>query len=252
MNLFYGNLYSNFQGFCLKQMRFGLIVPSSNVVMEAEFWKMAWGWATVHTARMRLKDITVQDLEKMEKHGLEAAIHLADANVDIIGYGCTSGSLFKGKDHPGEMVGSIEEETGVPAVATSSAVIEALDALGIKKICVATPYIDEINGLERRFLEQNGKEVLRIKGLGIVRNREVGGKEPGAAYELAKEVFVPEAQGIFISCTNFRTLEVIDCLEKELKVPVLSSNTATFWAMMKKAGIKKRLEGSGKIFSEMT
>lgn len=229
-------------------MRFGLIVPSSNVVMEAEFWRIAWGWATIHTARMRLKDITLQALEEMEKHRLEAANCLADANVDIIGYGCTSGSLFKGKGHPGEIEENIEKETGVPAVATSSAVIKALDALGIKKICVATPYIDEINGLERRFLEQNGKEVLRIKGLGIIRNREVGGMEPSAAYELAREVFVPEAQGIFISCTNFRTLEVTGRLEEELKVPVLSSNTATFWAMMKKAGVKKRLEGYGKIF----
>ena len=229
-------------------MRFGLIVPSSNVVMEAEFWRMAWGWATAHTARMRLEDITLQALEKMEKHCLEAANRLADAGIDIIGYGCTSGSLFKGKDHPGEIERDIEKETGIPAVATSSAVIQALDALGIKKICVATPYIDEINGLERRFLEQNGKEVLRIKGLGIVRNREVGSREPSAAYELAKEVFVPEAQGIFISCTNFRTLEVIGRLEEELKVPVISSNTATFWAMMKKAGIEKRLEGFGRVF----
>ncbi len=80
-------------------MRFGLIVPSSNVVMEAEFRRMVWGWATVHTARMRLEDITVQDLKEMEKHGSEAANSLADAGVDIIGYGCTSGSLLRGKDH---------------------------------------------------------------------------------------------------------------------------------------------------------
>lgn len=232
-------------------MRFGLIVPSSNVVMEAEFWRMAWGWATVHTARMRLEDIAVQDLEEMEKHGLEAAIRLADAGVDIIGYGCTSGSFFRGKDHPGEIEENIEKETGIPAVAASSAVIELLDVLKIKKICVATPYIDEINSLERKFLEQNGKKVLRIKGLGIVRNREVGSKEPGAAYELAKEVLVPETQGIFISCTNFRAIEVIGRLEEELKVPVISSNTATFWAMMKKAGVEKRLEGYGRLLSSM-
>jgi len=248
----YGNLYSNFKGCECVQMKFGLIVPSSNVVMEAEYWKMAWGWATIHTARMRLEDITVKALEEMEKHLLDAANRLADAGVDIIGYGCTSGSLFKGRDHPGEIEQNIENETGIPAVATSNAVIEVLDALEIEKICVATPYIEEINGLERKFLEQNGKEVLRIKGLGIVRNREVGNKEPSAAYELAKEVIVPETQGIFISCTNFRTLEVINRLEEELKVPVISSNTATFWAMMKKAGVKKRLEGYGKIFSEMT
>jgi maleate isomerase len=60
---------------------------------------------------------------------------------------------------------------------------------------------------------------------------------------------VPEAQGIFISCTNFRTIEVIGRLEEELKVTVLSSDTATFWAMMKKAGVKRRLEGFGRLLS---
>lgn len=232
-------------------MKFGLIVPSSNVVMEEEFWRMAWGWATVHTARMRLEDITVQGLEEMEKHWLEAANRLADAGVDIIGYGCTSGSLLRGKDHPREIEEKIEEANGIPSVATSSAVVKALDALQVRKICVATPYVDEINELEQRFLEQNGKEVLRIKGLGIVKNREVGSMEPSVAYDLAKEVFVPETQGVFISCTNFKTIEVLGRLEDELKVPVVSSNTATFWAMMQKAGIKKRLEGFGKILLEV-
>lgn len=229
-------------------MKFGVIIPSSNEMMEPEFWRMAWGWATVHTARMRLEDITVRDLKDMEKHRLEAANRLVDAGVDIIGYGCTSGSLLRGKDHPGEIERDIEKETAIPSVATSGAVVKALNALQARKVCVATPYIDEINALEQRFLEQNGKEVLQIKGLGIVRNREVGSKEPGVACDLAKEVFVPEAQAIFISCTNFKTLEVIARLEEELKVPVVSSNTATFWAMMKKAGVKKRLEGYGKIF----
>jgi maleate isomerase len=62
---------------------------------------------------------------------------------------------------------------------------------------------------------------------------------------------VPEAQGIFISCTNFRTIEAIGRLEEEFKMPVISSSTATFWAMMKKAGVKKRLEGYGKLLLEI-
>ena len=114
-------------------------------------------------------------------------------------------------------------------------------------MCVATPYVDEINELERRFLEQNGIEVLKIKGLGIVRNTEVGMKDPSVAYELAKEVYVPETHGLFISCTNFRTLEIIDKLERELGVPVISSNTATFWAMIRETGIRKRIEGYGRL-----
>ena len=205
------------------------------------------GWATVHTTRMRLEKITVDELEEMEEQMLEAATRLADAEVNVIGYGCTSGSLLKGKNHGGEIERKITEKTGIPAVATARAVIEALIELRIKNLCVATPYIEEINELEKCFLEQNEIDVLRIKGLGIAQNRDVGSKDPRIAYELAKEVYLPEAQGIFISCTNFRTIEVIDKLEKELGVPVISSNTATLWAMMKRAGAKSKLEGYGRL-----
>ncbi|RLG49755.1 MAG: maleate cis-trans isomerase [Thermoproteota archaeon] len=228
-------------------MRLGLIVPSSNTTMEAEFWRIALGWATVHTARMRLKRITVDELEEMEQQMLEAALRLADANVDVIGYGCTSGSLFRGKDHDVEIERKIKERTGIPAITTARAVIKALKKLQVERVCVATPYTKEINDLEKSFIEENGIKVLRIKGLGMVDNIEVGRMDPGSAYKLAKEVCVSGTHGIFISCTNFRTIEVIASLERELRVPVISSNTATFWYMMRKIGVKKKLEGLGSL-----
>jgi maleate isomerase len=228
-------------------MRLGLIIPSSNTTMEAEFWRMASGWAKMHTARMRLEKITVGELEQMEEQMLAAAVRLADAKVNVIGYGCTSGSLLKGKDHGRKIEREITEKTGIPSVATAKAVIEALGELGIRKLCVATPYVEEINELEKSFLEQNKVDVLNIKGLGLTQNKEVGNKDPSVAYELAREVYLPEAQGIFISCTNFRTIEVVDRLEKELDVPIVSSNAATLWAMMNKAGTKKKLSGYGTL-----
>jgi len=228
-------------------MKFGLIIPSSNTTMDAEFWRVTSGWATVHTARMRLRKITVDDLEEMEGMTIEASMLLADAKVDVIGYGCTSGSFFKGRDHDREIKEKITEITGIPAVTTAKAVVEALDELHLSKVCVVTPYTEEINRLEKKFLEQNEIKVLKMKGLNIIDNQEVGSKDPSAAYELAKEVFIPETQGIFVSCTNFRTIEVIERLEKELKVPVISSNTATFWAMMKKADSERKIKGYGTL-----
>ena len=229
--------------------RFGLIIPSSNTSMESEFWRMTSGWATIHAERLRFQKITVDELEAMEAQLSEGASRLADAEVNVIGYGCTSGSLFKGKDHDREIEDKITAETGIPAVATARAVIEAMESLNISRVCVATPYTDEISELEKSFLEQNKIEVLKIVGLGIEENLEVGRKAPDVAYELAKKAFVPEAPGIFISCTNFRTIEIIDSLEKELDIPVVSSNTATLWAMMKKAGIKRELESCGRLLS---
>jgi len=208
---------------------------------------MASGWATIHASRMSLQKVIVDELEEMEKQLSEAALRLAEAEVDVIGYGCTSGSLVKGKSHGRAIEKRITTETGIPAVAAAAAVIDAIQYLNITRISIAAPYSEEIFELERGFFEQNGIEVAKIAGLGIIQNLEIGRKNPETAYNLAKRVFVHDAHGIFISCTNFRTIEVIDRLEKELGIPVLSSNTATFWAMMKKAGIRKRLEGYGAV-----
>jgi maleate isomerase len=239
----------------MKSYKLGIVVPSTNTTMETEFWRMVSGWGTVHTARIRLEDITINSLERMEEQTIEAALRLSDADVDVIGYGCTSGSLFRGRDHHIEIEEKIQKETGTPSVATAGAVLDALEWLDLIKISVATPYTNEINVLIRSFLEQHHRAVLVIKGLNIVDNREVSLFEPEMAYDLAKEihrlgkeVHKQDAEGLFISCTNFRTIEILGQLEEELGVPVISSNTATIWAMMRKLGIEKRLEGLGSLF----
>ncbi|RLG02265.1 MAG: maleate cis-trans isomerase, partial [Thaumarchaeota archaeon] len=86
---------------------------------------------------MRLRRVTPSELEAMERQVLEAASRLADADVDVIGYGCTTGSLFRGVGHDREIVSKIEEETGIKAVATAGAVVDALRALNVNRVCVA-------------------------------------------------------------------------------------------------------------------
>ena len=240
----------------MKFAKLGLIVPSSNTTMESEFWRIVSDWATAHTARIKLHDITIFELERMEDQTTEAALQLSDASVDIIGYGCTSGSIVRGGDHFREIEEKITSETGIPSVATSGAVLDALDRLGLTRLSVATPYTEEVNALVQIFLEQHNKAVLAIKGLNIVDNREVSLNEPQLAFDLAKDVYdlakdtdKTDTEGVFISCTNFRTIEIIGRLEKELGVPVISSNTATLWAMMSKLNIDRRLKGLGSLFS---
>lgn len=107
-----------------------------------------------------------------------------------------------------------------------------------------------MNEREKEFLEANGIEVLRIKGLGIVKNTEIGRQEPWVAYKLALEVYTPEADGLFISCTNFRTIEIIDKLEVELGVPVVTSNQATMWYALKTMKVKEKYDMYGTLLKE--
>jgi len=228
-------------------IKLGLIIPSSNTTMEMEFNKMKNENMTIHTARMRLKKVTAESLIEMEREAIIEALKLADAKVDIIAYGCTTGSLVKGAEHATEIEEMIREVTGTPAVATANSVLRALEKLNVSRIAVATPYTEELNNLEKKFLEENGIEVVNIIGLGITDNTIIGSLKPEKAYKLALKVDKPSAEAIFISCTNFRTIEIIDKLEEKLNKPVISSNTATFWDMLRKIGYRGRINKYGKL-----
>ncbi len=227
--------------------RIGLILPSSNTTMEPEFNRIMSAYATVHSTRIRLREVTASQLETMERETEHAAGQLSDANVDVICYGCTSGSLFRGLGHDKEIVRRIEKEAQVPAVATAGAVVEGLKALEVRRVSVATPYTEEIELLEDRFLRDNDFEVVSINSLGLAKNLDIGAQDPDIAYALAKKVCKGDSEGVFISCTNFRTVEIVGKLEAELGKAVVSSNTATAWKALRLLGIRDSLLGYGRL-----
>jgi maleate isomerase len=219
--------------------------------MEPEFSKMMPEGVSVHTARLRLVRVDVESLKKMAEKSVEVAEDLATAEVDLIVYGCTTGSLLEGSKWEEELRLRIEKATGISVITTAQAVVKSLKALGARKVSVATPYIEELNEREKKFLEENGFKVIRIKGLGIVKNTEIGRQPPWVAYKLALEVARnTDADALFISCTNFRTLEVINYLEETLQIPVISSNTSTAWLALRTLGIRDSIN-YGRLLREI-
>lgn len=212
--------------------RLGLIVPSSNTVNEPEFEAQLPEGISLHTARLPLDDVTAESLAAMAGNTENCADLLASADVDVIAYGCTTGSLVKGPGYDESIESRITEQTGIPAVATAAAIKRAFDELGISKLVIATPYIDELNTRERSFLESAGYDVLAIDGIGHKDNLEIGREYPQTAYQMVRDLDTEEADGIFISCTNFRTFEIIEPLESDTGKPVVTSNQATLWNVL--------------------
>ncbi len=236
--------------------KIGVIIPSSNTTVEREFSRVIKEpEITIHSSRITLREVTLKGLEEMEKETERAAMELSTINPDIIAYACTTGSLFKGPNHHVEIKERIERLTKVRAVATAGAVIDALKRLGVNKVLVVTPYIDELNVKEREFLESHGFKVVNIRGLGIVDNTVIGSLDPRTAYEAALSAynqFGSDFDALFISCTNWRTFEVISAIERRINKPVVSSNSATLWSVLKELGIRVKLNYDlGMLFSDV-
>ena len=102
--------------------RIGLIVPSTNTTCEADFQMVAPPYVTIHGQRMWITNDAAGEagMERMNAEIESGARYLATAKVDLIAYGCTTGSFYKGPGWDVEMLTVLEREGGVPAVATES------------------------------------------------------------------------------------------------------------------------------------
>ncbi|MFB6170629.1 MAG: maleate cis-trans isomerase [Haloarculaceae archaeon] len=228
--------------------RLGLIVPSSNTTNEPEFQGVLPDGVSLHTARMRLEDATADELETMGDRADRCADLLATADVDVVAYGCTTGSLVKGPGYDEDLESRLGERAGVPVVATAASVKRAFDHLGVDRVAIATPYVDDLNEKEADFLESAGYEVLGIEGLGIEPNTGIGAQHPETTYQRARAVDHPEADAVFVSCTNYRTFEAIEPLEADLGKPVVTSNQATLWDALRRLGVDVSAVGLGRLF----
>ncbi|MCZ7663215.1 MAG: maleate cis-trans isomerase [Thermoleophilia bacterium] len=231
--------------------RIGLILPSLNVTMEPEFYRMIPEGISVHTTRVLLEEGRPDKLEKMADDSAAAARLLATCDVDGIMYGCTSGSLIKGVGWDLEIVKMIEDATGIPTSTTSTGVIEAFRELGVTKVAVATPYIQPVNDLEKEFFEGHGVKVVNIEGLGYTKGGDLHSVPRGTAYSFGKKVDRPEAECVFVSCTDFHAIHELDALERDTGKPAMCSNTASLWAIFKKLGIREPIEGYGEILHRL-
>jgi maleate isomerase len=173
------------------------------------------------------------------------------AEVDAIAYACTSGSFIGGPGYDQELLARITAEArGVPSVGTSPAMVEALRAVGIRRVSVVTPYTDEINEGLTAFLTAHGFNVLSMAGQQIVPNVEIGAQTPATILAFAKANLDPAADGLFLSCTNWRAMEVAEQLEREIGKPVVTSNQATLWAALRVLNVATWVDGYGRLLRE--
>lgn len=223
--------------------RIGLIVPPTNTVNEAEWSRLLPEGATAHSHRMALHSDTQSPAGQAAlKDDLEAAIAmLAPMRPDVVAYACTAGSMLV----PSATLGAeMSARTGVPVVTTADSIVRALHHLGAARISIVTPYTDAMNAHEVAFLAAHGIETQAIRGLGLGANGPadfplIAQTPLDRIRDLARETFVAGSEALLITCTDFPSLPLIDALEAEFGVPVLSSNTATLWACLGAGGLEK-------------
>lgn len=242
--------------------RIGQIVPSSNTTMETEIPAMLRAREgieperfTFHSSRMRMQEVTKEELEAMDRDSDRCALELSDARVDVMGYACLVAIMSMGKGYHRESETrlhkvSAKNKAPTPVVTSAGALIHGLKTLGAKRISIVTPYMKPLTKLVVDYIEHEGVEVLDSISLEIANNLEVGARDPMAPAEIAKDLNTKGADAIVISaCVQMPSLGSVQVVEDRTGIPTLSASVSTTFQMLQRLNLKTVVPNAGALLS---
>lgn len=215
--------------------RIGLIVPSSDTVIESDFYRNLSENVTLHTARMYMESITVEGEKKMLKEEVEgAAKRIGSVKPEVVIFGCTSASALYGIEGEKKLVRRIEKITNCPCITVTAAAIQEIKRRKITKLMLLTPYVKEIYERLRDTFVEASVPVVYVAGMGYDSDFDIGNIEPEEIKKFTlSHLKMKNVDGVFLSCTTLRAMEVAKELEKETKVIVVTSNSAALNAVLR-------------------
>lgn len=243
--------------------RVGQIVPSSNTTMETEIPAMLRAREAVeperftfHSSRMRMQEVTKEQLAAMDGDSDRCALELSDAPVDILGYACLVAimSMGHGYHHESERrLRGVAAANGrdMPVVTSAGALVDGLHALGAKRVSIVTPYMKPLTAMVKDYIEAEGIQVLDAISLEIQNNIKVGSRDPMALLEVFANLKVKGADAVVISaCVQMPSLEAIPAVEaRSGGRPVVSAAVCTTYQMLKQLGLKTVVPNAGALLS---
>jgi len=225
--------------------RIGVLLPPGNVTVEREFARFLPENVACNYNRMSrpVSQSTKSSLLSMMPSLERASVDLAQVHPEVILFACTSGSFLEGRGKEDEIARKIQRYTDIPAITTSVAVVEALDALEIRRVFMITPYPDDINDEEVAFLAHYGVDVPAYDSFRCDVTELTAEIPSEAIADMARRHRgeIRDCGALFISCTQLLTMDQIAPLEREPGVPVVTSNQATLWSGLR--FLKQRAAG---------
>lgn len=229
---------------------FGMLIPSTNTTCEAEFGRLPPD-LQVHVARLG-KDGPTPFSPSLDADVAYQSKLLGDARVEVIALAQTSASLFADDYDEVTVRRMTEASGGVPSLTSAQAIGRALRALGTQRIAFATPYSEEVIGLAKRYYEAKyGISVGASESLGATSSYAIGKMDAGAAQAAFCRIDRPDIEALVVPGGNFPTMDRIAAWEQQFGKPVITTNQATLWAVLRAMRIATPLSGKGRLLAEM-
>ena len=192
--------------------------------------------------------LTSENLIKMSNTVTEVSKDiLPNEKLDCVVYGCTSGTIAAGYENIKNKINIAKPEAKVTT--PSTAALNALKKMNIKKLAIFTPYSKVLNDDVINYFKSENFTVTSNSYFDITNDLDIGKVDPNYLYEILCNMDLSEADALFVSCTALPALSLIDKLEKKLNKTVLSSNQVLIWDTLQNIGKTQPIEGFGKLFN---
>ena len=227
----------------------GLIALSTDFMIEKDFKKIIENMKIdLFVNRIRsYYPLTKENLIKMAENVTEVSKDiLPDEKLDCVVYGCTSGTIASGYDSIKNKINLAKPEAKV--VTPSSAAVNALRKMNVKKVSIFTPYSEKLNNDVVDYFKKENFIVTSNSYFDILYDNDIAKVDPDYLFEVITKMDLVEAEAVFLSCTNLPALNIVDKLEKKLNKIVLSSNQVLIWDTLQNIQKTDPVNGFGKLF----
>ena len=227
----------------------GLIALSTDFMIEKDFKKIIENMnIDLFVNRIRsYYPLTKENLIKMGENVTEVSKDiLPDEKLDCVVYGCTSGTIASGYDSIKNKINLAKPEAKV--VTPSSAAVNALRKMNVKKVSIFTPYSEKLNNDVVDYFKKENFIVTSNSYFDILYDNDIAKVDPDYLFEVITKMDLGGAEAVFLSCTNLPALNIVDKLEKKLNKIVLSSNQVLIWDTLQNIKRTEQVNGFGKLF----
>jgi maleate isomerase len=210
---------------------------------------------TFHSSRMRMRNVTPEELQAMNEQTARAATELADARCDVVATACLVALMAQGPGYhctAEDQIRDVLQAEGAPApvVSSAGALLDGLRSLGATKIAMVTPYEEPLTRKVAAYIEAGGVEVHDALSLAVSDNQAVAALDPADLQEHWKRLDLSGCDALVLSaCVQMPSLPSIDPVEQASGLPVLSAATATTFAMLDALGLPTRVPRAGRLLS---
>ena len=237
--------------------KIGVLVPFTNTNLEPDMVSMCPIGATVHFARLGGYDVDeipgVDQMAGLGASDMSGALRLiAGVRPAAILYGCTSATLTHGSAFDRDLAKKIVTASNAHSVTAAGSLVASLRALGARRVGFGSPYVGEVNDLAVKFFATEDIEVARIANIGRdLGNYGQGELTPEEVFELAIRADAADLDALIMSCTDMRSVEIIERLEATVGKPVVTSNQAMMFCAMRALAMVPDGRQPGRLFDRL-